>query len=272
MENIVSTENQSPQSFEVDMSVLDEPQVETPANDSQNSDVHTNTDVPEPEIDERYKDLPREEARLRTLQSQRDSLDANYNKLMKEYEEKDKIAGLFDQMLEDEGLLMSFIREIKPDLVKPIDLGTQLKQQLQKEFGEDFKPTLSRDEAEREDPFGNDAKYYMRVDNLKQKLLTEGGAQENLTIKEYLKKKREGADAESAKYEMEREQVKNELKMSDTEVKAVSDWGLKLKFKDLVKVHRFLSKFPTRNPNITQTPGSHEGAKSEREKFLKDIF
>lgn len=272
MENIVSAENVSQQNFSVDMSILDE-QVQAPENNSQESNVHTNNgESNQIEIDERFKELPPEEARLRTIQSQRDALTASYNKLMKEYEEKDKISGLFDQMIEDEGLLYAFIRQVKPDLVKPIDLGTQLKEQLLKEFGADFKPTMTRDEAEREDPFGKDAKYYMRVDALKQKLLNEGG-QENLTIKEYLAKKKQAQEAENAKYEMEREQVKQQFKMSDPEVKAVSDWALKLKFADLVKVHRFLSKFPGKsNPNLNEATGSNPGSLSEREKFLKGVF
>ena len=175
-------------------------------------------------------------------------------------------------MIDDEGLLYAFIREVKPDLVKPLDLGTQLKEQLQKEFGEDFKPSLTRDEAERDDPFGKDARYYMKVDSLKQKLLNEGG-QENLTIKEYLAKKRKAVETENAKYEMEREEVKQQFKMNDVEVKAVSDWALKLKFADLVKVHRFLRKIPSGiNPNLNSAPGSAPGTQSERDKFLKSLF
>ncbi|WP_448506630.1 hypothetical protein [Immundisolibacter sp.] len=271
MENIVSAENTSQQSFDVDMSILSAEQVQASADNSQNPNVHTNTDeLSQIEIDERFKELPKEQAIIRTLQSQKDKYFSDYNKLAKDFEEKDKIAGLFDQMIDDEGLLYAFIREIKPDLVKPLDLGTQLKEQLQKEFGEDFKPTLTRDEAERDDPFGKDARYYMKVDALKAKLLQEGG-QENVTIKEYLAKKRQLQEAEDAKYEMEREQVKQQYKMSDLEVKAVSDWAMKLKFKDLVEVHRFLRKFPG-NPNINQAPGSAPGIKSAREEFLKQIF
>ena len=271
MENIVSAENTSQQSFDLDMNMLNETQVEAPANDSQNPDVHTNTEEPTLEIDDRFKELPREEAIIRTLQSQKDRYYSDYNKLMKEHEESQKIAGLMDQMVEDKGLLYAFIRELDPELVKPVDLGTQLKQQLQKEFGEDFKPEKSRDEAERDDPFGTDARYYMKVDALKSKLLTEGGAQENLTIKQYLAKKREEVKSEDAKYGMEREQVKQQYKMEDAEVKAVSDWALKLKFADLVKVHRYLRKSPN-NPNLNQVTGSTPGLESSREKFLKQVF
>jgi len=271
MENIVSAENTSQQSFDIDMSVLSAEQVEAPANGSQDSNVHTNIDeLAQLEIDERFKELPREQAIIRTLQSQKDKTRADYDKLSKQFEEKDRIAGLVDQMVDDEGLLLAFVRQLKPDLVKPLDLGTQLKEQLQKEFGEDFKPTLTRDEAERDDPFGKDARYYMKVDALKAKLLQDGG-QENLTIKEYLAKKKQLQETENAKYEMEREQIKQQYKMSDLEVKAVSDWALKLKFKDLVEVHRFIRKFPG-NPNVNSAPGSAPGIKSDREKFLKDVF
>lgn len=84
MENIVSAENVSQQNFSVDMSILDE-QVQAPENNSQESNVHTNNgESNQIEIDERFKELPPEEARLRTIQSQRDALTASYNKLMKE--------------------------------------------------------------------------------------------------------------------------------------------------------------------------------------------
>jgi hypothetical protein len=274
MENIVSAENVSQQSYEVDMSVLNEPQIQAPVNGSQGSNVHTQNEEPNNQfqIDDRFKELPLEEARFRTIQSQRDSLSATHNKLIKEFEEKNKIAGLMDQMIEDEGLLYAFIREVKPDLVKPLDLGTQLKEQLQKEFGADFKPELTRDQAEREDPFGKDAKYYMRVDALKQKLLNDGG-QENLTIKEYLAKKRQVQQTENAKYEMEREQIKQQYKMEDAEVKAVSDWALKLGFKELVEVHRFLRKIPGKiNPNLNNVPGTAQGTKSARDIFRETVF
>lgn len=269
MENIVSADTSSQQSFDIDMSVLNDPQIETPAENSQTSNVHTNDDE-SITIDERFKDLPEAEARIRTLQSIKDKYRADYDKLMKDYSEKEKIANFVEQMVEDENLLYAFIREIKPELVKPIDLGVQLKEQLQKEFGADYKPQLTRDEAERDDPFGTDARYYMRVDQLKAKLLQQGG-QENLTIKEYLAKKKQAEELEAKKYEMERQEVKSQYKMTDEEVKAVSEWALKLRFKDLVEVHRFLRKL-NRTPNINQVPGSTPGIKSEREKFLNSIF
>ena len=60
--------------------------------------------------------------------------------------------------------------------------------------------------------------------------------------------------------------------MQDEEVKAVSDWAMKLQFKNLVQLHRFLRKFPTQNPNLNQATGSPEGMKSDRQKFLKNVF
>lgn len=277
MENIVKTDGQPQETFNVNVDALDDIQIDTPVDSSQESNVHTNDEnqsqenQEEFEIDEKFKELDPAEARLRTLQSQRDSHKSAYNKLMKDYDERDQVAGLLDQMIEDEGLLMAFISEIKPDLVKSRDIASELKGQLQQEFGEDFKPQLSRDEAERDDPFGQDSKYYMKLDELKQKL--KGG--DNLqatTVKEYLKKKKELEANEAEKYALERETVKSQYKMSDVELKSVSDWAMALKFADLVKVHRFLRKFPTRNPNLTSVPGDQQGVKSARDKFLDETM
>lgn len=270
MENIVEAGNQSQQMFDVDLSALDNIQVENTAADSQNPDVHTNTDESQIEIDERFKHLDPAEATLRTLKSRADKAESQYNKLMKDYDERDQVAGLLDQMLEDEGLLMAFIAETKPDLVKSRDTARELKEQLKKEFGEDFKPQLTREEAERDDPFGNDYKYYMRLDELKGKL--KAGGETPQTVKEYLKAKRAKEDAEAQRYENERQTVKAQKKMSDEELKAVSEWALKLGFGQIVDIHRFLRKFPTRNPNLTSVPGGGEIAKSAKDKFLDETM
>lgn len=270
MENIVETGNQSQQSFDVDLSALENIQIDQPATNSPNPDVHTNTDESQIEIDERFKDLDPAEARIRTLKSRADKAEAQYNKLMKDYDERDQVAGLLDQMLEDEGLLMAFIAETKPDLVKSRDTARELKEQLKKEFGEDFKPQLTREEAERDDPFGNDYKYYMRLDELKGKLKSGGEAPQS--VKDYLKAKRAKEEAEKQRYALEKESVKNQFKMTDDELVAVSDWALKLQFADLVKVHRFLRKFPTRNPNLTTVPGGGESVKSAKQKYLDELL
>jgi len=174
-------------------------------------------------------------------------------------------------MLTDEGLFMAFVNEVKPDLLKGRDATQQMKLQLGDEFGEDFKPSLTREEAERDDPFGTDSKYYIKLDSLRKELAGVNGTMPT-TVKEYLAKKQKLENTESQKYEIERETVKSQYKMSDVEVKAVSDWAHKLKFQDLVKVHRFLRKFPTRNPDITSTPGDAQGTKSARQKFLDGVF
>lgn len=271
MENIVSAESQAPESFEVTIPTLENAQLDIPANGSPDSSVHTNTDKsPELEIDERFKELPREEAIKRTLQSQRDKIYADYNKLNQTYTERDQVAGLFDEMIEDEGLLMAFISEVKPDLVKQRDLAGELRETLKKEFG-DFKPQLSREEAEREDPFGQDSKYYMRIDELKQKLKGQDAPQAK-SVKEYLAKKRQAQLEADRKYAMERDAVKAQKKMSDEELKAVSDWALTLKFDQIVDIHRYLRKSPVKNPTLTNVTGDHPGKKSARDLYLDEVL
>jgi len=270
MENIVQTSAPSQENFNVDLSVLESPQITAPVEGSPDSNVHTNVDESQIEIDERFKHLDPAEARIRTLQSQRDHTRAEHDKLLKEYAERDQVAGLLDQMLEDEGLLMAFIAETKPELVKSRNVASELKDQLKKEFGEDFKPQLTREEAERDDPFGNDYKYYMRVDELRAKLKEGGEAPQS--VKEYLKAVNAKKQAEAAKYENERQTVKAQKKMSDEELKAVSDWALTLKLSQIVDIHRYLRKLPAGNPNLTSVPGGGEVVKSEKNKILDELF
>jgi hypothetical protein len=270
MENIVQPDAPSQESFNVDLSALENIQTGVPAESSPDSNVHTNTEESQIEIDERFRELDPTEGRIRTLQSQRDQSRAAQEKLRKDYDERDQVAGLLDQMLEDEGLLMAFIAETKPELVKNRDVASELKKQLMEEFGQDFKPQLTREEAERDDPFGSDYKYYMRVDELRAKLKVNGEAPQS--VKEYLRKKRERTQLESAKYENERQTVKAQKKMSDEELKAVSDWALTLKFGQIVDIHRYLRKRPSANPNLTSVPGGGEIAKSAKDKFLDETM
>jgi len=272
MENIVQTEATPQENFDVDLSTLEQVQADTSVGSS-TSNVHTNTEESQVqvEIDERFKHLDPAEAALRTLKSQRDQTRADHDKLLKEFGERDQIAGLLDQMLTDEGLLMAFIAETKPELIKSRNIASELKDQLKKEFGEDFKPQLTREDAERDDPFGNDYKYYMRVDELRAKLKENGEAPQS--VKEYLRKKREREQLESAKYENERMTVKAQKKMSDDELKAVSDWALKLNFAQIVDIHRYLRKRPTgSNPNITSVPGGGEVLQSAKSKYLDELM
>lgn len=270
MENIVQPVTPSQESFNVDLSALENIQTGVSAEDSPDSNVHTNTEESQIEIDERFRELDPTEGRIRTLQSQRDQARAAQEKLLKDYDERDQVAGLLDQMLEDEGLLMAFIAETKPDLVKNRDIASELKKQLVEEFGQDFKPQLTREEAERDDPFGSDYKYYMRVDELRAKLKMNGEAPQS--VKEYLRKKREREQVETAKYENERQTVKAQKKMSDEELKAVSDWALGLKFGQIVDIHRYLRKRPSASPNLTSVTGGGETTKSAKDKFLDGVL
>jgi len=280
--NIEAGETQSQQGsdvagFDIDLSALENIQVGNQSSNSQNTNVHTNNgesqnqnENSEIEIDERFKDLDPAEARIRTLKSRYDTTTSAYNKLMKDYDERDQVANLFDSMLEDEGLLMAFIAETKPELVKNRNSAEVVKAQLVEEFGKDFKPQLTREEAERDDPFGNDMKYYDRVNELRAKL--KQTTETPQSVKDYLKAKKQKSEAEAQKYDLERQAVKAQKKMSDNELQSVSKWALDLKFGQIVDIHRFLSKFPSRNPNITSVPGGGEVTKSAKAKYLDELM
>lgn len=271
METNIANASVPPQeTFEVSLDALESTQAEPTVESSHNPNVHTNNEESRIEIDERYKDLDPVEGRIRTLQSQKDVIKSDYDKLFKDYTERDQAALLLDQMVDDEGLLMAFVSELKPDLVKSRNAAEELKTQLKKEFGEDFKPSLTREEADRDDPFGKDAEYYSRIDELKVKLRQDSNVPQ--TVKEYLARKQKLKEAEDQKYETERNTVKAQYKMNDEELKAVSGWAVKLKFADIVRIHRILRKLPTGNPNLTSVAGGGVTAKSDKQKWLDEAM
>ncbi len=280
--------NSSQESSEVNLDTLEQLQVSTPDNESDNPSIDANTEPVAPgdgkvvltddqgnvehtlEIDDRFKHLPVDEGVLRTYQSKYDTLDAAHNKLVKDTDIYQQDSELLRAMAEDKGLLRAYVNQVNPDLLSGLDSGSSIKEQLKTEFGDEYTPTLSRDEAERTDPGGTDWKYYNRLDTLAKEM--SGNSEHTFTIKEYLAKIEANNKIEDGKFEVAINQTKLELKMNDNEVKAVSDWGNNLKFKDLVRIHRLLRAFPTRNPDITKVPGNEALSTSARQSFITETM
>lgn len=223
------------------------------------------------EIDPKFGHLPKEEALLRTFQSRYDKLSTTHQQLAQKVQELEKLENLFESMTKDEGLLLTFVNQIKPGLIPQKDYGELIREKLRQEFGEDYKPTLTRLEAERDDPGGLDWKYYKRLDQLEQELTKVNSNVAN-SVKEYLEQKQKQQQAEQEKLKIEIETVKKELSVSDDEIKGTLNWYENLKLKDLIVLNRFLRKFPTTKAgNIVTSPGVGTNL-SQREQFLKNIF
>lgn len=241
---------------------------------SQNNNDNASKSQPEVfEIDDRYKNLPEPEGRFRTLKSKYDKLEADHTKLAGEYEFGSKAQLLIDNLVKDENLLRVFINQVKPGLLPKVDLGSSIKETLKTEFGEDFKPSLTRIEAERDDPGGKDWLYYRRLDELASKLSGNPGT-EATSVKEYLEKVASMKESEKQKYLAHIEEVKKEFNATDEEIKGTLAWGEKLQLRDLLKLNRFLRRLPSKAPALEMASGfnPNQGVSNERSKFLKEFI
>lgn len=254
----------------INLDALDAIQVGDNPNNSDTSNQGGQGDDPFAgvEIDERYKEFDPKEALARTLKSKFDKKSNDFDKLMGDFNKVSERANLLNQLFTDEGLFYALVNQVKPDLVKNVDYGIQIKEELKKEFGEGYKPSLTRQEAERDDPGGKDWKYYKRLDDLSNKFGNSSGHSKNL--KEYLDSRRAEEELEEQKMQQSLSTLKTELKMSDEEAKAIISWGEALQLKDLVKIHRFLRRFSSA-PGITNIPGDTV-TKSKKDEYLESIF
>jgi len=85
------------------------------------------------------------EGLLRKLQSERDKARADYEKVAGEASQYKNVAEFVNSLFDDEEARHAFIAELEPNLVKPKDALTFVKEGLKKEFGEEFTP--NQDEA-----------------------------------------------------------------------------------------------------------------------------
>jgi len=79
---------------------------------------------------------------LKRLQSERDSARASVSKYEAELKQYRPIAEFINSLPDDEAARKAFIAELEPDLVKPKDALTFVKEGLKKEFGEEFTPNI----------------------------------------------------------------------------------------------------------------------------------
>lgn len=272
----VSSDSDS-DTYNIDVSKLnlDSDNGDVKSNDSASNVSDTNNaddkKIEDQDIDPRYSNLPREEALIRTLQSRYDKAQAELQKITKDYELSAKIKETFERMVEDENLLRIFVNQIKPGLIPKKDYGEIIREKIKQEFGEDYKPQLTRLEAERDDPGGTDWKYYKRLDQLERELMGSENTEVS-TIKEYIENMQKKKIAEQEELKLEVEKIKKEMNASDEEIKGILNWAEKLKLKDILTLHRFLRKFH-RVPDI-QSPSNQSSniSSPDREKFLREIF
>lgn len=268
--NIPGGDGISPGSFDIDLSKLTAAQVDPSKPEGSTEPDGQPIQV---EIDPRYKGLPEAEAIARTVQSKYDKLNVDFINTQKELQSVGIYKDILADLYESDDAFMAFLTERKPELIQSRDIKTELTKALASKFGEGFKPELSRDEAERNDPGGKDWLYYRELDRVTNELLNGNGKSysKHQSLKDFRAARKAEIDAENAKIEEEIQQTKEQLKMSDAEVEWNRKWSAVLKFKDLVEISRFLRKFQN-TPAMGKMPGSSGEAMSRtRQDFLNSL-
>jgi len=265
--NIPEVPATSPESFDVDLSALDAPQVEaspTPGSTEGNQPLQV-------EVDPKYAGLPGAEGIARTIQSKYDKLNMDYLKAQKELQTNSVYKEVLSDLYENEDALYAFLNERKPELVANRDIKTEVTKRLTAKGYEGYEPQLNRDEAERKDPGGKDWLYYREMDNITKEVLGAGAYSKHKTLKEFRDARLNEVKVDNAKIEAEIAETKNLLKMSDAEVDWNRNWVTNLKFQDIVKISRYLRTFKN-SPTMGNIPGGPSvGMSKERKEFLDSL-
>lgn len=265
--NIPEVPATSPESFDIDLSVLDAPQVEPtqkPGSTPENQPLQV-------EIDPKYKGLPGAEGIARTIQSKYDKLNMDYLKAQKDVQALAVYKEVINDLYESDDALYALLAERKPELVSNRDIKTEVTKRLTAKGYEGYIPELSRDEAERKDPGGKDWLYYRELDNITKEVTGTGSYAKHQNLKQFREARIAEMKAQDAQIEAEIAEAKERLKMSDAEVNWNREWVAKLKFEDVVKLSRHLRKFKNA-PTMGNIPGGPGVVISkERKEFLDSI-
>jgi hypothetical protein len=216
------------------------------------------------EIEDRWKDLPEQEGKYRSLKSKYDKLYSYHENVLREAEENSKAKQFVEDLLADDEIFEAFVAERKPELLQKKDITAIIKEKMAQEF-QDYQP--SRREAE-EDPGGKAWLYYKRLDELydEQKNKKSTGA---LSIKELKAKRLEMEKAREMELTNVLTEVKTAMKWDDNQLKQFESWAKKLKPIEIAKMYNFAIK-TMRIPSVTNLPGN-SSQPSSRSSFWNSI-
>ncbi len=265
--NIPTDEGISPGSFELgNLEGLNAPQVDP------NQPPGSTTEEPTPyqvEVDPKYAGLPEAEGIARTIQSKYDKLNIDYLNAQKELQSASKYKEVVNDLYESDDALYALLNERKPELISNRDVKSEVTKRLTEKFGEGFKPELSRDEAERQDPGGQDWLYYQELDKVKTDITGSGQYAKHKTLQEFRDAQKAESDKADALIEDEVRDTQTKLKMSVGEVEWNRKWAATLKFEDIVNLSRFVRRFKNA-PTMANIPGSQVLSQSKGRQQLID--
>lgn len=206
------------------------------------------SEAPSKEQDDEFTGLSHEDV-IKKLQSTKDKYRTQLEIANKKVETLQPLEQFYSSLYEDAEVRRAFIAELEPDLVKPKDPYDVLKEQLDKEFGQDYIP----DEEEAKKPFSTSWKYYKKMDELLAKVKDNKTLPKSLSeLKEERKKQRETLKQQQAE---EKIKLLAQMKWQDDNYNNFADWVSKLSSVDLAKIYTFAMRKQGKAPNMVAQPG-----------------
>ena len=205
--------------------------------------------------------LPQDWEKLaRIHQSERDKVTARLKEVEPMVTDYQELKQFFNALETDEEVRQAFIHQLAPDLVKPKDPQTFIKEKLAKEFGKDFEP--NDEEAE---TFGSKTwLYYKRADQLVNSAFDDSKVAPPKT----LEKLREELKAILEKQQGLQKQAKQEIlqKFPQWNEQIYNDfltWGKNAKESDFATIYNYMILKAQHNntnrfnaPSISGIPGN----------------
>jgi len=219
------------------------------------------------EIDDKFKDLPENEAILRTYQSRYDKLYKKHEEVLKEAETKSKLVDFVTDLEEDDAILEAYLRERKPELVSKRDISTIVKEKLNEEFPEfvENKPTP---QDGYDDPGGRAWLYFKRLDELYGDL--KGSSSKSQTIKEIREERNKQKAEKDAELKLQLEDVQKRMKWDESKLQNFVNWANKTNVYELAKIYN-LGMNTMKISSVSNLPGDSRKGKTARQSFLEGL-
>ena len=210
------------------------------------------TQAPPFQIDPRFANLPQPEAIARTVQSIVTPLNMKIKELSEQSKKFDSYVDSLSLIQENEEARMAFIRELAPDLVKPVDIDEQVKSELDKKYGKDFKP--DKEEAST-DYWSPSAKYLRDLNRIYSEVEAKS---KTSSYKTYAEIKQEVSNRKTAKIkedEAKIQELKTKFQLDDNTFNSFSNWAKNLKLEDLYYHFKGISAIE-RQTNLSSVGGT----------------
>lgn len=223
------------------------------------------SEAPSNKQDDEFTGLSHEDI-IKKLQSTKDKYRTQLEIANKKVETLQPLEQFYSSLYEDAEVRRAFIAELEPDLVKPKDPYDVLKEQLDKEFGQDYIP----DEEEAKKPFSTSWKYYKKMDELLTKVKENKTLPKSLSeLKEDRKKQKELLKQQQAD---EKVKLLAQMKWQDESYNNFADWVSKLSSVDLAKIYTFAMRKQGKAPNMVAQPGGTSFTPNKFNAELKGFF